>query len=107
MLPSPTLFHAEAATWLLPDSDGNIRAALICWGVVLSAFIVLRIPREILLGCLVVAGATVGLAVTVADMTSERALASPQAAEMVATRGQAAAPIRGPSLHSPERKRPY
>ena len=107
MLPTPTLLDIETATWLLRDGDGNIRAALMCWGMVLSAFIMLRIPREVLLGCLIVAGATVGLAATVADLTPEQATASPRASEIIAARGQTSSPLRGPSSEVPERKRPY
>lgn len=98
MLPTPTLSDVETATSLLRDSDGNVRAALVCWSIVLSAFIVLRIPREVLLGCLIVAGATVGLAATVVDATAGRATASASASEVAAARGQAAWPMRGPAV---------
>ncbi len=97
---------AENVTWLLRDGDGNLRAALICWAVVLSAFVILRIPREVLLGCLIVAGATVGLAATVIDLTPERAAASARTAEMTAVRGQIAWPSRGVSVQPVERVRP-
>ena len=106
MLPGPTLLDAENVAWLLRDGDGNFRAALTCWGVVLSAFIILRIPREVLLGCLIVAGATVGLAATVIDLAPERAVASARASEMTAERGQTASPSRGPSVQPIERVRP-
>ena len=107
MLPSPPLLDAETATWLLRDGDGNIRAALMCLGVALSAFVILRIPREVLLGCLLVAGATVGLAAAVIDMAPERAIADTRASEIVAARGQAAPPLRGAAAEPSERKRPY
>lgn len=107
MLPSPTLFDPETATWLLRDDDGNFRAALICWSIVLSAFVILRIPREVLLGCLIVAAATVGLAATVIDMVPEPAIASPRASEIGATRGQTASSLRGPTAAPPEFRRPY
>jgi hypothetical protein len=106
MLPSPTLLDTENLAWLLRDGDGNLRAALTCWGVVLSAFIILRIPREVLLGCLIVAGATVGLAATVIDLTPEHAVAGPRTSEMTAVRGQVASPSRGPSVQPVERVRP-
>jgi hypothetical protein len=106
MLPTPILSDLETATWLLRDGDGNIRAALICWGVVLSTFLILRIPREALLGCLIVAGATVGLAAAVVDMT-EQATASPRAAEIPALRGQATSPARSSAEYPPEFRRPY
>jgi hypothetical protein len=106
MLPSPALFDVETAASLLRDGDGNVRAALICWGIVLSAFVVLRIPREVLLGCLIVAGATVGLAATVVDLTPERAAASPRTSEMAAARGPVAWPSQGPSVQPVEWTRP-
>jgi len=107
MLPSPTLLDPETATWLLRDGDGNIRAAVICWSIALSAFVILRIPREVLLGCLIVASATVGLAATVIDMVPERAIASPRASEIAAIRGQTTLPLRGAAAAPSERKRPY
>lgn len=95
------------ATSLLRDADGNTRAALICWGVALSAFVMLRVPREVLLGCLIVAGATVGLAATVIDIAPEPATASPSAQEIVSPRPQAAAPVRGSATNPVTRERPY
>jgi hypothetical protein len=105
MLPTPTLLDPETASWLSRDSDGSIRAALICWGIVLSAFVVLRIPREVLLGCLIVAGATVGLAATVVEMKPQPATASPRPSEYVAMRGQIATPVRGLAEDPPQRQR--
>ena len=107
MLPGPTLLDVQTTAWLLRDDDGNVRAALICWGIVLSAFIILRIPREVLLGCLIVAGATVGLAATVMDLTPEQATASPRASDVAIARAHAPSPLRGPFVDPPERKRPY
>src|SRR5262245_5082880 len=104
MLPSPALFDVDATTSLL--HDGNVRAAAICWAMVLSAFIILRIPRDVLLGCLVLAGATVGLAATVVDLTPEPAVASLHTSEMTVVRGQTAPPTRGPSVQPVERMRP-
>jgi hypothetical protein len=106
MLPTPSLLDPNVMTWL-SDADGNARAAVICWGVALSAFIILRIPREVLLGCLIVAGATVGLATTVVDMRPGPATASPSAREVVSARPQAAAPVRGPTTNPIVRERPY
>lgn len=100
MLPAPTLLDVEAAAWLLRDSDGNLRAALVCWGIVLSALVILRIPREVLLGCLIVAGATVGLAATVVDVTPERTTAGPPQTRVAAL-------PQGPAADPPERERPY
>jgi hypothetical protein len=62
------LVDPEAVNGFLRDAHGDLRAALICWGIVLSAFIILRIPRKVLLGCLIVAAATVGLAATMIDV---------------------------------------
>lgn len=107
MLPSPTLLDPATATWLLRDSDGNLRAALICWGIVLSAFVILRTPREVLLSCLIVAGATVGLAATVVDVMPELALACSRESKVAAARGQTTLPLRGPAADPPEFRRPY
>jgi hypothetical protein len=106
MLPTPSLLDPDIATWLR-DADGNARAAAICWGIALSAFVILRIPREVLLGCLIVAGATVGLAATVVDVTPGRATASPSAREVVSARPQATPPLRGPTTNPTVRERPY
>jgi hypothetical protein len=115
MLPSPILPDAETTTWLLRDTDGDIRAALVCWSMVLSAFVILRIPREVLLGCVIAAGATVGLATAVIDMAPEQAIASPRTpeitSEIAVARGGSKFPMRSPAAESPkdspERKRPY
>lgn len=96
MLPTPSILVSDVAARLLSDADGNARAAAICWGVALSAFVILRIPREVLLGCLIVAGATVGLAATVVDITPGPAAASANAREIVSARVPSAAPSRGP-----------
>lgn len=61
---------------LLRDADGNIRAALACWGIALGAFIVLRVPREVLLACLLAATLTVGFAALVMDAAPRPATAS-------------------------------
>ena len=106
MLPTPSLLDPDFTTWL-NDADGNARAAVICWGVALSAFIILRIPREVLLGCLIVAGATVGLATSVVDMRPGPATASPSAREVVAVRPQAAPPLQDPTTNPTVRERPY
>jgi hypothetical protein len=107
MLPTPTILVPDVATWLLSDADGNARAAAICWGIALSAFIILRIPREVLLGCLIVAGATVGLAATVMDITPGPATASPNAREIVSPRPQAAVSPRSIATSAATRERPY
>lgn len=106
MLPTPSLLDPDIATWLR-DADGNARAAVICWGIALGAFAALRVPREVLLGCLIVAGATVGLAATVADVAPGRATAGPSAREIVSARAQPATPLRGPAAGATVRERPY
>lgn len=62
---------------LLHDADGNVRGALICWAIAVSALIVFRVPRQVVLACLVVAAATVGLAALVIDAAPVNAVASP------------------------------
>ena len=105
MLPTPSLLDPDVTSWVLRDTDGNVRAALICWGLVLGAFVVLRIPREVLLGCLIVAGATVGLAATVVDIAPKPATAS--AREIVSARTQSTVPLRGPAVGATTRERSY
>ncbi len=106
MLPTPSLLDPDIASWLR-DADGNARAAVICCGITLSAFAILRVPREVLLGCLIVAGATVGLAATVVDLTPGRATASASAREVVSARAQSATPLRGPAAGQTVQERPY
>ena len=105
------LVHDSIVRALLLDMDENVRAALLCWAIVLSAFVVLRIPREVLLGCLIAAAATVGLAITVVDLTPERAIASAVKPVPVATSDRAAMALRGPattpSIRPSARERPY
>ena len=61
---------------LLNDAHGDVRAALICWGIVIGAFIVLRVPRKVLLSCLIVATATVGFAAMMVEIVPVQATAS-------------------------------
>lgn len=105
MLPTPSLLDPDLATSLLHDADGDARAALICWSIALGAFAMLRIPREVLLGCLIVAGATVGLAAMVVDVTPSEATASSQ--QVASARSQATAPRRGSAPDPMTRDRPY
>jgi hypothetical protein len=65
--PGAHLGETQLLSRFLHDADGNLRAALICWGVVIGALVVFRISREVLLACLVVAAATVALASSVID----------------------------------------
>ena len=66
----------ETVNGLLSDAHGEVRAALICWGIVLSAFIVLRVPRKVLLSCLIVATAIVGFAAMIVEIVPVQATAS-------------------------------
>lgn len=72
----PLFLDNEAVHLLLRDADGNMRAALICWGVAVSAFVVLRAPRQVLLACLFAATVTVGFAALLADVATVQATAS-------------------------------
>ena len=103
MLPSLNLVDTDTAHWLLRAGDGNVRAALVCWTMVLGALVILRIPREVLLGCLIAAGATVGLAATVVAVAPERDAAPASVAWTAAERGQIATPARGPAARLPTR----
>ena len=66
----------ETVNGLLSDAHGEVRAALICWGIVLSAFIVLRVPRKVLLSCLIVATAIVGFAAMMVEIVPVQSTAS-------------------------------
>lgn len=72
----PSLIETDSLIALVRDADGSVRAALTCWSVAISAFIILRVPREVLLACVIAAMATVGLAATLADLPPDRAAAS-------------------------------
>ena len=105
------LAHQNTLDAILLNVDGNVRAAMLCWAFVLSAFVVLRISREVLLGCLLAATASVGLAVTAIELTPERAIASLAKPAPVAMSDRAAIGVRGPaaipSVRPSARERPY
>jgi hypothetical protein len=103
MLPSLNLVDTDTANWLLRGGDGNVRTALVCWTMVLGAFVILRIPREVILGCLIAAGATVGLAATVVEVAPKSHAAPLSAAGTPAVRGQIAPPAQGPAARLPTR----
>jgi len=65
--PGALLSEPHVLSRFLHDPDGNMRAALLCWGMAVGALVVLRVPRQVALACLVVASATVGLASVVID----------------------------------------
>ncbi len=73
---NPLLLGVDPLNWLLRNADGNVRAALICWGVAIGAFIILRAPREVVLACLFAATVTVGLAALVMENVPAQAVAS-------------------------------
>jgi hypothetical protein len=74
---SPLLLDPDAIGGLLRDVDGNVRGALTCWAIALSTFVAFRIPRQVLLACLLAATVTVGFSALVADATSMQATVSP------------------------------
>jgi hypothetical protein len=94
--PSAFLGETSVLSRFLHDADGNVRAALLCWGLAVSALVVLRAPRQVVLACLVIAGATVGLASVVIDAApvAARVSASPPAQSPPSFR---AMPTRGPA----------
>ena len=73
--PNPLLGDMDIVTTLLRDADGNVRGAVTCWAIALCAFIVLRVPRQVLMGCLLAAAVTVGLAAIVIEARPTRAVA--------------------------------
>ena len=73
--PNPLLGDMEIVTTLLRDADGNVRGAVACWAIALCAFIVLRVPRQVLMACLLAATVTVGLAAIVMEARPTRAVA--------------------------------
>ena len=73
---NPLLLELDPLNWLLRDADGNVRAAMICWGVAIGAFIVLRAPRQLVLACLFAATVTVGFAARVIEAVPIQAVAS-------------------------------
>lgn len=76
MIIGPLSASSESLIHLLHDVDGNVRGALMCWAVAVSALVIFRVPRQIVLACLVVAAATVGLAALMIDAAPVSALAS-------------------------------
>jgi hypothetical protein len=91
MLLNPTALDPDTAASLLRDANGNFRAAMICWGTVLSASVILRIQRRVPLGCLAAGAATVVLVAAVVDMIPEPATAS-VTEPPIQVRGQIASP---------------
>jgi hypothetical protein len=72
-----TLFlDGQTVGVLLHDGDGSMRAALVCWAIAVSAFAILKVPRQVLLACLVAGTVTVGFAVLLADSTPVEATAN-------------------------------
>jgi hypothetical protein len=70
------VLETDPLNWFLRDADGNVRAALICWGVAIGAFIVLQAPRQVVVACLLAATVTVGFAALVIEAVPVQAVAS-------------------------------
>ncbi|HEY1386813.1 MAG TPA: hypothetical protein VGF43_24530 [Dongiaceae bacterium] len=94
--PAALMGETHVLSHFLHDPDGNLRAALLCWGIVVGALVVLRVPRQVVFACLVVAGATVGLASVLIDATpvDARVSASPSPQSPASYR---MIPLRGPA----------
>lgn len=60
MLLAPPSITTAPLLEFLSDTDGELRSAFLCWAVTLSAFIVLRVPRQVLLASVLIAAITVG-----------------------------------------------
>ena len=74
----PLFLETQSLSRFLHDTDGNLRGAFICWAIAISALVVLRVPHQVVLTCLVIATATVGLASLIVEAApvSARATAS-------------------------------
>lgn len=60
--PDSFAFGAGMISRFFHDADGGIRAALVCWCVAIAAFAIFRVPRRIVLACLIIASVAVGFA---------------------------------------------
>jgi len=90
----------DPLNWILRDADGNVRAALICWGVAIGAFIVLRAPRQVVLACLFAATVTSGFAALVIEVVPTQAVAS--AVKPSGGRADAILPRSAPNRGKPD-----
>jgi hypothetical protein len=86
------LLHTEPVSSLLRSADDNVRGALACWGVALGAFIVLRVPRTIILACLFAATVTVGFAALIIEAVPVQAVAGPSKTQPSPARQRAMPP---------------
>jgi len=73
---NPLLLELDPLNWLLRDADGNVRAAMVCWGLAIGALVTLRPPRQVVLACLFAATVTVDLAALVVEVIPVQAIAS-------------------------------
>lgn len=64
---------SEILTRFFRDPDGSVRGALTCWSVALAALIIFRVPRQVVLACLLIASVTVGLASVMIEAAPARA----------------------------------
>jgi hypothetical protein len=72
-----TLFlDGQTVGAFLHDGDGSMRGALVCWAIAVSAFVILQVPRQVVLACLLAGTVIVGFTVLVADTTPDEATAS-------------------------------
>jgi hypothetical protein len=76
MLLAPPSITTGPLLELLSDADGELRSALMCWAVALSAFIALRVPRQVLLASLIIAAITVGFTSGLVEAVSGSAAVS-------------------------------
>ena len=96
---SPLSFDVDTLFSLLRDVDGNVRSALLCWSVAIAALIILRIPRQVVLSCLVVAATTVGLASLVTNAAQSTAAAASSAEVGRSLSGDHEVPARSSPLN--------
>ena len=73
---TPLLNDTDILSTFLRNADGSTRGALACWAIALCAFVILKVPRQVLLACLFAATLTVGLAAIVVDAAQTQAEAS-------------------------------
>jgi len=69
---SPLAIDGEIVNWLFRDPDGSVRSALLCWSIALAAFAIFRVPRQVVLACLLIASVTVGFASAVIEAAPAR-----------------------------------
>lgn len=96
----PLAVDDDIVTLLFRDPDGSVRSALMCWSIALAALAMLRVPRQVMLACLLIASVTVGLASVMIEAGSARvavaaAKPTPSATSHRSPPVRSAAPDRG------------